>query len=444
MRGPSGHSVFLAAVILLAAVSFEGISYSQDTLNKLQRQRALDMLRDFALTVRKNYYDPTYHGVDLEARIRDAQAKIEKANSLGQAFAAIAVAIEGLHDSHTHFIPPERPLRLDYGYRLIMVGDRCYVSDTRPASDAAEKLHPGDQVMTIEGFLPTRDSLFTLKYYLSQIYPRAVVHLLVRDPSGAERNVEVKAVTRPTKHVYDLTASGASDIWDVIREGETQDHILRQRYVEYGDALMIWKVPEFRMNEDEVDRMWGIARKHGTLILDLRGNPGGYVVTLQHMLGNVLDHDVKVGDRKGRKELKPLTVKSRGSHAFSGKLIVLIDSSSASAAELFTRVIQLEHRGTVLGDRSSGLVMEAKFYLLQEGMEKVVLFGATVTDADLIMTDGRSLEHLGVTPDEIMLPTAADLAGGRDSVLSRAAELAGVKLDPLEGGKMFPVEWLPL
>jgi C-terminal processing protease CtpA/Prc len=77
-------------------------------------------------------------------------------------------------------------------------------------------------------------------------------------------------------------------------------------------------------------------------------------------------------------------------------------------------------------------------------MEKVVLFGATVTDADLIMTDGRSLEHLGVTPDEIMLPTAADLAGGRDSVLSRAAELAGVKLDPLEGGKMFPVEWLPL
>jgi C-terminal processing protease CtpA/Prc len=196
------------------------------------------------------------------------------------------------------------------------------------------------------------------------------------------------------------------------------------------------------MTDDEVDHLIKDARKYQTLIIDLRGNPGGLVKTLERVVGDVIDHDVTIAQRIGRKsDLKPELAKSRGANAYAGKLIVLVDSRSASAAELFARVVQLEHRGTVLGDHSSGSVMESRRYEFHQGTDTQIFYGASITDADLIMGDGKSLEHTGVVPDEVILPSAEDLAAGRDPVLARAAALAGVELAPVKAGQLFPIEW---
>jgi C-terminal processing protease CtpA/Prc len=85
--------------------------------------------------------------------------------------------------------------------------------------------------------------------------------------------------------------------------------------------------------------------------------------------------------------------------------------------------------------------MDSRRYSEKTGLNTVVFFGVSVTDADLIMTYGKSLEHVGVTPDELILPTAADLASGRDPVMAQAAELLGVKMRPEDAGKLFPYEW---
>jgi carboxyl-terminal processing protease len=150
---------------------------------------------------------------------------------------------------------------------------------------------------------------------------------------------------------------------------------------------------------------------------------------------------VKLADRVSRKDKKPMLVKTQGKEAFTGKLIVLINSESDSASELLARVVQLEKRGTVIGDQSGGKVMESQGFTGKVGVDYVVLYGLSITSANLIMTDGKSLKNVGVTPDEVVLPSAQDLSDGKDPVLAHAMQLAGFTIDPTAAGKLFPFGW---
>lgn len=425
-----------ASLLLL----FSGLLHAQQKMDRMDMDRARQMLRDARDAVKKYYYDPKYHGVDLDARYREFDERIKAATSLNDGLRMVAAFLSGLKDSHTFFDPPMRPYRLDTGFRMQLFGDNAFISRVRPGTDAESKVHPGDQILAYNTYSVNRVDFHDLSYTYDSLMPQIKTQLDLRDSDGNVRRVMVDSKTQQGRKTFDF-ATGV-DIAQYIRALENEDHVVRQRYVETGD-LMIWKMPEFFLDDDAVDHMFGIVRKHKTLILDLRGDPGGAAVTLERMIGNVFDHDVKIGDRIGRKELKPALAKTVGGHAFTGKIIVLVDSESASAAELFARVMQLEHRGIVLGDKTSGSVMEAKGYGYSQGVDTIITYGFSITEADLIMKDGNSLEHVGVTPDEVILPTGRELAAGQDPVLARAVELAGGKLDPTQAGKLFPYEWLP-
>jgi carboxyl-terminal processing protease len=411
-------------------------------MSSLDRDRTLEMLDEVAQDVRKHYYDPNFHGVDWDAKVAEAKNKIKSETSVNMALAHVAAALISLNDSHTFFLPPPRPYRHDYGLATQMIGDHCYVSRVRPASDAeAQGVKPGDEVLALEGYPPTRQNLWKLDYRFNLLRPQPDLQVALRDPAGRERRLVVKAKVVNLKRVLDWT--GGADIWDTVRQQEGASRRMRIRYNSPGDELLVAKLPVFLFDQPEVDALVDKARKHQALILDLRGNPGGAIDTLKFLLGGLFENEVEIGKRVGRKELKPETAKSKGRGIFTGKLIVLMDSESGSAAELFARLVQLEKRGAVMGDRSAGSVMEARRYQHEAGMGTVVFYGASITESDLIMSDGKSLEHTGVTPDELALPTAADLAAGRDPVLASAAARLGVKLSAEDAGKMFPYEWPP-
>lgn len=411
----------------------------QSVLSKDKQGTISDILRDAHDEVKKNYYDPKLHGLDWDARYKQFSDKIANAHDLGEGYRIVWAFLSDLKDSHTYFMPPSRPVHFDYGYRYALVGDSCLITQIRPDTDAAAKLHVGDQIVKMNGFDVMRQDFHDVRYFFGLLSPQLSMKLTLRSPSGEEREAVVKSVAIPQKAVLDYTQG--TDFVDQVRRYQNLDHATRDQIIESGDVA-IWKVQEFDLDIDKILKRLGTVRKHKTLILDLRGNSGGAVNTLKMMVQALFDHDVKIFDRVGRKEMKAEVAKRSGK-PFEGKLIVLVDASSASASELLARVVQLEHRGTVIGDRTAGAVMESRYFSKSQGADVKVFYEFSVTDANLTMSDGQSLENTGVVPDELLLPTGADLAAGRDPVLVHAAELAGVKLDPVEAGKMFPFEWIP-
>lgn len=440
-RGPK----YAYVLLMTLCVMFYGVvqSASAQKLDSIERQRAVDMLKTVKNSIKENYYDLNFHGVDIDARFKAAEEKLKAANSLGQAYGIIAQAVLDLNDSHTNFSPPGSIIRVEYGWEMQAVGEQCFIAAVKPGSDAEAKgLKPGDLVLSVDGFKPNRKELWKLEYYYYALSPRAGVHMVVQSPGQQPRELDVAAKVRHLKRVLSLVNSQATlDINDLIRESEDDENFYRQRFQKSANVL-IWKMPNFAFEPTQADSiMIDQVKGQSGLILDLRGNPGGYVETLERLAGHFFDHDVKIADLKGRKEMKPQLAKTRGKDTFSGKVIVLVDSKSGSAAELFARLMQIEKRGLVIGDVSAGAVMQSRYYPQQMGVDTVIFYGQSITNADVIMTDGKSLEHVGVIPDELLKPTPEDMGANRDPVLARAAELLGVKLDAVQAGKLFPLKW---
>jgi len=347
-----------------------------------------------------------------------------------------------------------------------LIGDRCFITEIQPGSDAEKKLHRGDQVVSLGKFSINRKELWQLEYYLNKLAPMPATDFILRDAAGIERKETVLTKFQTGARFNDPCHDVESQSVEIVSgENKTQSAPVKDRYVETGDVL-IWKMQAMTDDADSLSAMFERARKHKALILDLRGNLGSPEESVARLAGGLFDHDVTIGKRLMRKGEKALIAKSEGKGAFSGRLIVLIDSRSASAAEVLARVVQIEHRGTVVGDQSAGSVVESTYHTYREGpVPDVTLsandsgtlaseppggqltnigttftYGAYITSAELIKSDGRTLEQMGVTPDVEALPTAADLAEGRDPMLAKAAELAGITLDPAAAGKMFPFE----
>jgi carboxyl-terminal processing protease len=408
--------------------------------SKPDREAGREMLEKIRLDLEKYYYDPTYRGIDLDAKFKTANEQIAQAKSLGEIFSLVAQVLVDFGDSHLSFSPPRLATSVRYGWRMQVIGDKCFVTAVEPKSDAEKKgLKRGDQIVAVNGFRPTRENFWKLQYVYYILRPQTSVELTIRNSSGryGELVIATKVVSKS------MVADSLHNLrFRQILEYEAAVELRRDRFIDLGRDLTIWKMPAFDdFDNEQVDSMVAHAKKFKSLIIDLRGNGGGYVVTLQRLVANLMDHDLKLFDEKGRKETTSVRVTSRKREAFTGPVILLVDSRSASAAELLARVVQLEKRGLVIGDQTSGAVMESRHFPHDLGVVSGARYGVSVTVADVIMSDGKSLEGTGVIPDELLLPTAADLAAGRDPVLARAAALAGVVITPEQAGTFFPAEW---
>jgi carboxyl-terminal processing protease len=316
-------------------------------ISKSDRDLSQQMLREVASDVQKSYYDPQFHGIDWRARVQQAKENIDKADSMESAVSEIAALLDSLNDSHTIFFPPPRAYSHDYGFSMRMIGSHCYVTRVKPGSDAEKKgLKRGDTILAVNDIRVSRKNLERIQYIFGTLRPQPGLRLTLTDDAGASRQLDVMAKVEPSKVIKYFLKQGANQI---ARDWGDEVEMFEPRFFEKGDLLVV-RLPAFALGANEVDHVIGKMRSHKGVVLDLRGNPGGFVDTVDRLLGGAFQHEVKIADRVMRKETKPLSVAGRGHDAFVGRFAVLIDSESASASEVFARVVQLERRGFVIGD----------------------------------------------------------------------------------------------
>jgi len=438
-RGVLAIIVFLLVAAL--QISQPGHSQSLSSLRKIDVEAGKAMLKMLKSELEKNFYDPTYHGTDPEARFKVAEDKLGQAQSLGHVYGIVGQPLLELNDPHTFFLPPPRNARLDYGFQFQMIGDSSFIVATRPASDAEKKgLKPGDELLSIDGYKLTRGNLWKLTQIYYLLRPGSTPTLIVRTPEGQEKKYTPSPKVTQNSPIlnYETSSNGRIDTKNLINwiidEGRRRKH----RFHDEGDDLIIWNMPHFDIDESTLSGFMRSVKAKKALILDLRNNPGGREEILEGLAGMFFEKDTKIVDFKGRKEFKPLTAQGQGDSCFKGPVVAIVDSTTSGAAELLARMLQIEKRGKVIGDITAGSTMKATLHRYDLGENP---FAASISDALSVMSDGQTLERAGVIPDEKLLPTAQDLAARRDPLITRAAEMIGFKIDPGAAGGFFPPEW---
>jgi C-terminal processing protease CtpA/Prc len=426
---PPPASRLIAALLILAApVGAQGLS-------RFDRSRGFAMLDGVRDDIMKNYFDSAYGGVDIKAVFDSARARIDRADRLEQVLGAIAQATLELNDSHTAFIPPALVYRAEYGWDMRFVGDTCRVLSVVPGSDAERKgMHAGDALLAVGGIPLTRRNLWQLRYAINGIQPRPGLHVSLQPPGGTSRDVDIAAKVKERRRIVDPTNS--FDFLELIREGENAWEVSAPRYADVVDRVIVSRPRQFYGYTSWIDDLMEHARNREAIILDLRGNLGGSVSTLLRLIGQFYEKDLVVLSELSRNNRKEVIAKGAGRDRYQGALVVLVDAESASASEVLARTLQLTGRGKVIGDRTAGAVRASRGFFHQIGTQTVVIYGTSVTIADLIMPDGGKLENTGVVPDYVVLPTGEDIAAGNDPALARALTLLGVPFTSKQAGAL--------
>ena len=163
------------------------------------------------------------------------------------------------------------------------------------------------------------------------------------------------------------------------------------------------------------------------LLVDLRGDGGGYLPEATALTGLFINHGpvVQLRDTAGRLEVLD---DPEPAPAYDGPLAVLVDRLSASASEIFAGAIQDYHRGIILGQTTFGKGTVQNLVPLDRWSQKPVNGQLTVTIGKFYRVTGESTQHRGVEPD-VPLASPLDTKEVGESALESALpwdRIAGV------------------
>jgi carboxyl-terminal processing protease len=153
-----------------------------------------------------------------------------------------------------------------------------------------------------------------------------------------------------------------------------------------------------------------------SVILDLRGNGGGYITAAQDVASLWLNDKIVVSERTGGKVVEELRT-GRNPLLEGVPTAILVNSSSASASEIVAGALQDYGAAKLVGETTFGKGSVQKLITLPDGAE------LKVTIARWYTPKGKNISKQGVTVDTAAVLTAEDINAGRDPQLDAAKAL---------------------
>jgi carboxyl-terminal processing protease len=183
------------------------------------------------------------------------------------------------------------------------------------------------------------------------------------------------------------------------------------KLVDPASGVAYLRIPAFQKTTaaDLEQALWNL---HGqgmrSLIIDLRGNPGGLLTSSVEVADKFIAEGGIVSTR-GRSEQENFSYRAHRAGTWRVPLVVLIDSDSASASEIFAGAIKDAGRGKIVGTRSYGKgSVQGIFPLGKSGA------GARLTTARFFSPLGHPISNVGITPD-VDARRATSVASGEGS-----------------------------
>jgi len=160
------------------------------------------------------------------------------------------------------------------------------------------------------------------------------------------------------------------------------------------------------------------AKKIDGMVIDLRGNPGGLVTAAVDVASQFFPENTLLFVEKSGTAADNSYFTHSGGLAVGTPLVVLVDSGSASAAEIVSGAIQDHNRGKLVGTVTYGKGSVQEWIPLQDNMGAV-----RITVALWYTPNGRQISEKGLTPDVPVTLTEAEHQAGKDPQLDKAVEL---------------------
>jgi len=338
------------------------------------------------------------------SKLQEKYVDKEKFNTQEMIYGAISGMVKSLNDPYTVFLKPEDSKRfiedvkgtfegvgMEIGIRKGQLQVIAPLEGT-PAQKAG--LRPGDKIMKIDD-----------KSTVDMTTDEAVN--LIRGPKGTE--VTLNIYREEWKEPKDIkVVRGVIEVPSLKWELK-EDNIAYIKLYQFSEKASF----DFRKAAIEI-----LDSKAERIILDLRGNPGGYLEIAQDIAGWFLSRgEVVVIEDFGKNKEQNFYKAEGNEKLLSYPVVILINQGSASASEILAGALRDNRNIKLIGEKSFGKGSVQELEKLKEGSS------LKITIAKWLTPKGESITDKGLEPDIKVEMTDEDYEQNKDPQLDKAIEI---------------------